>query len=85
VVSTVRRSDALRIGDGPQGPMSHNARIDWARTARRAVMEALRVYAVTDSAMIAARNKSVEEAVEEAVRGGATIIQLRCAFSYVWQ
>jgi hydroxymethylpyrimidine kinase/phosphomethylpyrimidine kinase/thiamine-phosphate diphosphorylase len=50
---------------------------DGVRVHPEVVRQAMRVYAVTDPGCNARAGRSMVEAVEQAVRGGATIVQIR--------
>jgi len=83
-------SAALQIGTGPSGPLNHAYRLGaWPVRAKTVATDALglaeapraefdlSVYAVTDSAMNEAAGRTMEQVVKDAIRGGATIIQIR--------
>lgn len=83
------RSAPLAIGTGVQRPFNHGFMLaDWAVASasqgapstypdRARVREAMRLYAVTDPRCNKACGRTMAEAVREAVRGGATIVQIR--------
>lgn len=74
-------SKDIVIGSGPQGPFDHLLRLkSTSRQSRRAEAfnpSDLFLYAVTDSGMNKKWGRSITDAVEAALEGGATIIQLR--------
>lgn len=86
----IARSVPLCVGSGAQGAMDHGGglveigggegrEVAAARAARAVQREVdYAVYAVTDDDMNARQGRSMEEAVREAVAGGATVIQIRC-------
>ena len=89
VWDAIRASCALGLGGG-HGPLNHQyVTAHWAspwaeRSLLRAATPMYRgrmvdysVYAVTDDGMIAAQGLSLAAAVEAAVRGGVTVVQLR--------
>jgi hydroxymethylpyrimidine kinase / phosphomethylpyrimidine kinase / thiamine-phosphate diphosphorylase len=87
VAACLAQSAALSLGSGPQGAMDHGAGLcSVAGAPARAVAPLhrqpldLSVYAVTDSGMNATHTRSTADAVAAAVSGGATVIQVRCAF-----
>lgn len=81
VESALVYSKEIAIGTGPQGPFDHLMRLK--RSAKTAPRKNgfdpndLFLYAVTDSRMNKKWGRSITEAVEAAINGGATIIQLR--------
>lgn len=91
--SALGRSAPLAIGTGVQRPFNHGFMLaDWTVTPanqgagttipstyldRARVRSALRLYAVTDPRCNEACGRTMAEAVREAVRGGATIVQIR--------
>lgn len=84
------RSVPLCVGSGAQGAMDHGGGLveigggaggeAAAARAARVVQRELNyaVYAVTDDEMNVRQRRSMEDAVREAVAGGATVIQIRC-------
>ena len=93
LTSVLYRSRSVHLGLGPFGPMVHAARsqaplLEPAQAPRASlpahervrysrVREQLRVYAVTEPSYNAKWQRSLAQAVEAAVRGGATMVQLR--------
>lgn len=69
------------LGGGPQWPMNHAfATTDWRRPAAAwpvATPPDYRLYVVTDPALDAAAGRTAAAGVAAAVRGGATIVQVR--------
>lgn len=74
-------SKDLTIGNGPQGPFDHlfNLRSHRRYSGNRSMFSAdnLFLYAVTDSRMNKKWGRSMTEAVQACIDGGATIVQLR--------
>ncbi|KAJ8476447.1 hypothetical protein OPV22_020174 [Ensete ventricosum] len=81
VESALDHSKDLLIGNGPQGPLDHlfDLSSTHARTAGARSFDAndLFLYAVTDSGMNSKWGRSILDAVEASIEGGATIVQLR--------
>ena len=74
VHTCIARSHDLLIGLGTVGSMRHSRR---PATLNHAVSIDLKLYAITDSEMIRSNGISLETAVEQAILGGATVVQLR--------
>ncbi|KAG0480560.1 hypothetical protein HPP92_011418 [Vanilla planifolia] len=78
VDSALLHSQDLMIGKGPQGPFHHLFRQQSIPSQKpRFDAKHLLLYAVTDSAMNRKWGRSISEAVEASIEGGATIVQLR--------
>lgn len=83
LAEALHRSAALAVGKGEHGPVNHAfqlARWTAGSAAPRdgaSTRDALRVYAVTDPHLLAGRRMSVGDAVAAAVKGGATMVQVR--------
>lgn len=76
------------MGSGPQGPFDHLFRLKSSpynvEPRLKFNPDDLFLYAVTDSGMNRKWGRSMTDAVEAAIKGGATIIQLRSyAFSLI--
>ena len=89
VWDAIRCSSAIGVGAG-HGPLNHQFvtahwRSPWADRQLRCAAPLLHrgrlvdlsVYAVTDDEMIAAQGMALEQAVEAAIAGGVTVVQLR--------
>ncbi|KAG0450154.1 hypothetical protein HPP92_026903 [Vanilla planifolia] len=78
VDSALLHSQDLMIGKGPQGPFHHLFRQQIIPSQKpRFDAKLLLLYAVTDSGMNRKWGRSISEAVEASIEGGATIVQLR--------
>jgi hydroxymethylpyrimidine kinase/phosphomethylpyrimidine kinase/thiamine-phosphate diphosphorylase len=82
VAETLQRSVNLRLGTGRQGPLNHLHSLNqWDSTLQQHFNpESLLLYAVTDSSMNRRWGRSTFEAVQAAIEGGATIVQIRYPF-----
>lgn len=71
----------MLIGNGLQGPFDHLLRLksDVRYSSRQKVFDPsdLFLYAVTDSGINKKWGRSITDAVKAAIKGGATIVQLR--------
>eukprot|EP00271_Cylindrocystis_brebissonii_P023354 TRINITY_DN965_c0_g1_i6.p1 TRINITY_DN965_c0_g1~~TRINITY_DN965_c0_g1_i6.p1 ORF type:complete len:717 (+),score=82.09 TRINITY_DN965_c0_g1_i6:67-2151(+) len=82
VTAVLRASKDLAIGQGAQGPLNHFPSLapwgheDSSPRARFRPSD-LTLYAVTDPRMNARWQRSMEQAVTEAIAGGATFLQIR--------
>lgn len=76
---TLERSRDLGLGSGVQRPMNHGwALHEYDANSRRIPNSIdLRLYAVTDALCNEKKGRSMVEAVQGAVKGGATVVQLR--------
>ena len=87
VESALNYSKDIAIGGGSQRPFDHflkiNHRMISGSEKRRFNPESLLLYAVTDSRMNKKWGRSITEAVEAAIEGGATMVQLRLETSNV--
>lgn len=74
-------SKDIVIGKGPQGPFDHFWSLKNTSRKSRGTKEFdprdLFLYAVTDSRMNKRWGRSMVDAVKAAIKGGATIVQLR--------
>ncbi|OAY79547.1 putative thiamine biosynthetic bifunctional enzyme, chloroplastic [Ananas comosus] len=81
VESALHYSKDMAIGNGPQGPFDHLFRLKSPHynvgATPRFNPDDLFLYAVTDSRMNKKWGRSITDAVQAAIEGGATIIQLR--------
>ncbi|XP_002991097.2 thiamine biosynthetic bifunctional enzyme TH1, chloroplastic [Selaginella moellendorffii] len=81
VAKALEHSSSIKIGGGAQGPMNHFFQLaDWGKLSSRQCRfdpRKLFLYAVTDSGMNKRWDRSTPAAVEQAIQGGATIIQIR--------
>jgi len=78
VTGVITSSRDMGLGrGGAQGPMHHQPLLRTAAGPHLLSPSALRFYAVTDSGMNERNGRGLAEAVLAAVRGGATIVQLR--------
>jgi hydroxymethylpyrimidine kinase / phosphomethylpyrimidine kinase / thiamine-phosphate diphosphorylase len=78
VHACLQDSAALCIGSGIHGPMDHGAGLSRQRAVAPAAVD-YRLYAVTDANLNNKHGRSLSSAVQAAVDGGATVIQIRCA------
>lgn len=67
----------MTIGTGPQGPFDHLLKLKGSRGRRVFSPADLFLYAVTDSGMNRKWGRTITDAVRAAIKGGATIVQLR--------
>ncbi|KAK3253210.1 hypothetical protein CYMTET_37526 [Cymbomonas tetramitiformis] len=81
ITELLKRSSQITVGSGPQWPMHHAKMVEPhpGDAAARSPFDAasLRCYAVTDPNCNAKCGRSLRKAVELAIQGGATIVQLR--------
>uniref|UniRef100_A0A0E0BPZ7 Uncharacterized protein n=1 Tax=Oryza glumipatula TaxID=40148 RepID=A0A0E0BPZ7_9ORYZ len=81
VESALHHSKDLVIGNGPQGPFDHLFKLKCppynVGSQPSFKPDQLFLYAVTDSGMNKKWGRSIKEAVQAAIEGGATIVQLR--------
>ncbi|CAM6099255.1 unnamed protein product [Calypogeia fissa] len=79
LTETLQKSVNLKIGTGRQGPLNHlHVLNQWDSSLEQHFNpESLLLYAVTDSAMNRRWGRSTFEAVQAAIEGGATIVQIR--------
>ncbi|XP_078432663.1 thiamine biosynthesis protein [Wolffia australiana] len=81
VEKALRYSKDIAIGGGSQGPFDHFFKLhihsEFGRENRRFNPDDLFLYAVTDSRMNKKWGRSIAEAVEAVIEGGATMVQLR--------
>ncbi|KAL9254689.1 Thiamine biosynthetic bifunctional enzyme TH1, chloroplastic-like protein [Drosera capensis] len=81
VVTALSYAKDIAIGQGPQGPFDHllNLKkcIRGSPLQHEFTPEDLFLYAVTDSGMNKKWGCTIEDAVKEAIDGGATTVQLR--------
>lgn len=79
----LRYSKDINIGHGPQGPFDHLCCLknrEPSSYSQGCFNPAdLFLYAVTDSGMNERWDRSITDAVKDAVEGGATIVQIRFA------
>lgn len=85
VESALEYSKDILIGEGDQGPFDHilklkNHALDQSMP-RQFDPSSLLLYAVTDSRMNKKWGRSMSDAVQAAIEGGATIVQLRFDFN----
>ena len=74
IQACLRQSVGLALGSGPQRSMNHTAQYSqWGRGFLQADYS---VYAITDPTMNARHSRSMFDAVQAAIEGGATIIQV---------
>lgn len=81
VLRALLSSSDMRVGGGAQRPFNHGFSIthwtpDRISTNVRKDLD-LRVYPVTDPKLNANMGRSITDAVEEAISGGATVVQIR--------
>ncbi|XP_078156482.1 thiamine biosynthesis protein [Carex rostrata] len=81
VESALHYSKDIAMGSGPQGPFDHLFRLKSSpynvEPRLKFNPDDLFLYAVTDSGMNGKWGRSMTDAVKAAIKGGATIIQLR--------
>lgn len=81
VESALDYSKDILIGEGHQGPFDHLLKLKNnalnQRVSRPFDPNSLLLYAVTDSNMNKKWGRSISDAVQAAIEGGATIVQLR--------
>ncbi len=84
VESALHHSKDLVVGNGPQGPFDHLFKLKCppynVGSQPSFKPDQLFLYAVTDSGMNKKWGRSIKEAVQAAIEGGATIVQLRSAY-----
>lgn len=81
VLRALLSSSAMKVGNGVQRPFNHGFSItDWIPSGipgnGKKELD-LRVYPVTDAKLNTKMGRSITDAVAEAIRGGATIVQIR--------
>ncbi|KAJ4751750.1 Hydroxymethylpyrimidine/phosphomethylpyrimidine kinase [Rhynchospora pubera] len=81
VENALHYSKSIELGSGPQGPFDHLFRLKSppynVAPGLKFQPDDLFLYAVTDSGMNSKWGRSMTDAVEAVIKGGATIVQLR--------